>query len=91
MKRSLLVALLSMALVCILIGASAASEKVMIQAQVTEDSQLLDEQGNVFDIADTEKGSELAENVGQKVEIEGTVMEDGGVKVITVESFRIIE
>lgn len=91
MKRSLLVALLSMALVGILIGASVASEKVTIQAQVTEDSQLLDEQGNVFDIADTEKGSELAENVGQKVEIEGTVMEDGGVKVITVESFRIIE
>jgi hypothetical protein len=80
-----------MALVGILIGASVASEKVTIQAQVTEDSQLLDEQGNVFDIADTEKGSELAENVGQKVEIEGTVMEDGGVKVITVESFRIIE
>jgi hypothetical protein len=91
MKKSVFIILLSMVLVVFAINAGVASEMVVIQGQVTEDSQIQDQEGNLFDIADTEKGSELVENVGQKVEIEGTVMEDGGVKIITVESFRIIE
>jgi hypothetical protein len=33
----------------------------------------------------------VIENVGQKVEIEGTLMEDNGVKVISVDAFRILE
>ena len=72
-------------------SAMAASELIVLQGQVTEDSQILDDEGNVFDIADTEKGNELIENVGQKVEIEGTVMEEEGGKVLTVESLRIVE
>ena len=72
-------------------SAMAASEMIVLQGQVTEDSQILDDEGNVFDIADTEKGNELIENVGQKVQIEGTVIEEEGVKVITVESFHIVE
>ena len=91
MKKSPLVVVLAMVLVLFVIGFSAAADMVVVQGQVTEDSQIMDDAGNVFDIADTDKGNELVENVGQKVEIQGTVMEDGGVKVITVESFRIIE
>ena len=91
MKKSALMVVLAMVLVFLTIGFGAAAEMVVVQGQVTEDSQIMDDAGNVFDIADTDKGNELVENIGQKVEIQGTVMEDGGVKVITVESFRIIE
>ena len=91
MKKSALMVVLAMVLVLLTIGFGAAAEMVVVQGQVTEDSQIMDDAGNVFDIADTDKGNELVENIGQKVEIQGTVMEDGGVKVITVESFRIIE
>jgi Icc-related predicted phosphoesterase len=91
MKKSVIIILLSMVLVVFAMSAGMAAEMVVIQGQVTEDSQIQDQEGNVFDIADTEKGSELVENVGQKVEIEGTVLEDGGTKIITVETFRIIE
>ena len=49
----------------------------------------------MFSISLTPKaGNEVIENVGQKVEIEGTLMEDNGVKVISVDAFphhRMIE
>jgi hypothetical protein len=91
MKRAFVIGLLAVMLVGFAFGAGLASEPVVIQGQVTEDNQLMDDAGNVFDIADTEAGNEVIENVGQKVEIEGTLMEDNGVKVISVDAFRILE
>lgn len=91
MKKAFVIGLLAMVLVAFSFGAGLASEPVVIQGQVTEDGQLMDEAGNAFDIVDTEAGNEVVELVGQKVEIEGTLTEDGEDKVIAVESFRIIE
>jgi hypothetical protein len=91
MKKVLIIGLLAMVVVGFMFGAGLASEPVMIQGQVTEDNQLMDEAGNVYDIVDTEAGNEVVELVGAKVEIQGTVMEDQDGKVIAIESFRIIE
>ena len=91
MKKVLVIGLLAVALVGFTFGAGLASEPVVIQGQVTEDSQLMDEAGNVYDIVDTDAGNEVVELVGQKVEIEGTLMEEQDGKVIAIESFRIIE
>lgn len=91
MKKAVAIGLLAMVLIGVTFGAGLALEPVVIQGQVTEDNQLMDEAGIVFDSADTEAGNEMVENVGQKVEIEGTLMEDEGIKVISVESFRTIE
>lgn len=91
MKRALVIGLLAVLLVGFTFGAGLASEPVVIQVQVTEDNQVMDEAGNVFDILETEAGNEVVELVGQKVEIQGTLVEDQGNKAITVESFRIIE
>jgi len=91
MKKTFVIGLLAVVLVGFSFGAGLASEQVVIQAQVTAEGQLMDDAGNVFDIVDTEAGKEVVELVGQKVEIEGTVMGDGDHKVIAIESFHIIE
>jgi hypothetical protein len=72
-------------------GVGLAADMVTIQGQVTEDNQLMDAEGNVFDIADTDKGNEVLSIVGEKVEVRGTLVEGQGMKEITVESYRIIE
>lgn len=83
--------LLAVVVVGFMLGAGLASEPVMIQGQVSEDNQIMDEAGNVYDIVDSEAGNEVVELVDQKVEIQGTLMEDQDGKVIAIESFRIME
>ena len=58
---------------------------------VNEDGQLVDETDTVFEIAETEKGQELAEKVGEKVTVKGTVAEADGTKTITVMDFEMAE
>jgi hypothetical protein len=72
-------------------GYGLSAEKMIIKGEVTEDSQVMDANGTIYDIADTEKGRQLLDNVGKVVEIQGTVMGESGMKEITVESFRLIE
>lgn len=91
MKKVLIIGLLAVVVVGFMVGAGLASEPVMIQGQVTEDNQLMDDAGNVYDIVDTEAGNEVVELVGQKVEIQGTLIEEQDGKVIAIESFRVIE
>jgi hypothetical protein len=91
MKNVFVIGLLTMVVVGFAFGAGLASESVVIKGQVLENNQLMDEAGNVYDIVDTEAGNEVVELVGQKVEIQGTLMEDQDGKVIAIESFRIME
>jgi hypothetical protein len=49
------------------------------------------DEGTVYDIAENEKGDELIELVDQKVRVVGTVEEDDDSKVITVESYKVID
>ncbi len=51
---------------------------------------IITEDGTVYVIADTEKGEELAAMVGEIVKVTGTVEESEGEKVITVESFTVV-
>jgi hypothetical protein len=44
-----------------------------------------------YDIAENEEGDELMEMIGQKVAVQGTVMETEGTKIITVTEFKLLE
>jgi hypothetical protein len=91
MKKLALMGLSAVLVLLWVAGVGLAADMVTIQGQVTEDSKLMDAEGNLFDIADTEKGNEVLGIVGEKVEIRGTVVEAEGMKAITVESYRILE
>ena len=89
MKKTALISLLTVITLLFAVGIGMAADQVTIQGQVNEDSQLVDDQGNIYDIADTEEGMKVMEMVGQKVEVQGTLMEEEGAKEITVESFSV--
>ncbi|MDA8142077.1 MAG: hypothetical protein M0036_25800 [Desulfobacteraceae bacterium] len=75
----------------VLIGAHTvlAAEKTLI-GKVNDNFQLVTSD-QVYEIADTAEGNDLAENhVSAKVKVTGTLEERDGMKIITVISFKVI-
>ena len=70
--------------------ASEQGSKFVITGEVIE-NQLVDKKGNVYDIADNEKGKELLTHATQKVQIKGTLMESEGKRLITILDYKIIK
>lgn len=91
MKKMMIVSLLALFALVLATGIGIAAEPVTLQGQVTEDNQLMTDDGEVYDIADTEQGAQVMEMVGEKMEVRGTLSEDEGTKEITVESFSVME
>jgi len=91
MKRRALISLLAVIALVFATGVVMAADAVTIQGQVNEENQLVDQEGNVYQIADTEEGMKVMDMVGEKVEVKGTVQEDMGEKEITVESFSVLK
>jgi len=91
MKRMTLISLLAVIALVFAAGVGLAADPINIQGQVNEDNQLVDQDGTVYKIADTEQGIQVMDMVGEKVEVRGTVTEEMGAKEITVESFSIVK
>jgi hypothetical protein len=69
----------------------AAEQEIMITGTVSDANQLVDQQGQIFSIADTKEGMELATHIGVKVQVKGTVMESEGEKQIKVSAYKLIK
>jgi hypothetical protein len=90
MKKMTWIVFLAVIALVFATGFAMAAEPVTIQGQVNENSQLVDDNGEVYDIAETtDEGMQVMELVGEQIEVRGTLTEDAGVKEITVESFDI--
>lgn len=72
-------------------GPALSSDMTLISGKVTADNELIADDGQVYNIADTKGGKGLLKNVDKIVEVKGTVSEKDGKKEITVKSFRIVE
>ena len=72
------------------LGTALAGE-VTITGEVNGDYQIVADNGDVYDVAEDEKGDDLVANVGKKVEVQGTLMEEDGSKTLKVVSFKVIE
>ena len=90
MKSKTLISLLTVVALLFSAGLALAADTVTIQGQVNEENQLVDQDGNIYQIAETEEGMQVMDMVGEKVEVRGTVTEQEGAKEITVESFSIV-
>jgi len=64
---------------------------VTVVGTVNDENQIVDNDGTVYDVADNEKGEELMEHVGKKIQVMGTVMEGDDGKLITITSYTVIE
>jgi hypothetical protein len=91
MKRITLISLLAVIALVFAAGIGLAADPINIQGQVNEDNQLVDQDGTVYEIAETEQGMQVMDMVGEKVEVRGTVTEESGAKEITIESFSIVK
>ena len=68
-----------------------ASEMMTIEGEVIDSYQLVDGSGQLYEIADTTQGNELAErHVGEKVKVTGTIEENDGYEVLVVTSFQTL-
>ena len=77
--------------ITLMAGTGLAGGETMVSGKVTADNQLLGEDGQVYEVADTDNGNKLLEQMEKKVTVKGTVAEKDGVKMITVTSFEILK
>ena len=63
---------------------------VTLIGEVNDNYQLVSN-GQIYEIADTPKGNELAENfISAKVKVTGSVEESNDMKILTVTAFEVI-
>jgi len=89
--KKIALAVLIIGFIALLAGIAVAADEVSITGTVNQDSQLVADSGETYDIGDNEKGNEVMEMVGKKVSVKGTVMESEGTKTIEITSFEVIE
>jgi hypothetical protein len=77
-------------MVSVLFVALPVMANITVTGEVGSANEIMSDDGAVYIIDETEKGDELASMVGETVEVTGTVEESDGVKIITVDSFIVI-
>lgn len=78
-------------LIAMVSAIAVAAEDVTITGTVNESYQIVDDNETVYDVAESKKGDEVVDLVGKKVQVTGTVVEDGGSLIITIVSYKVIE
>ena len=97
MKRAICLVVCALFMVVMMSGVALAAEKkaaeqeVIIAGTINDANQLVDKEGQIFDVADDEQGKELLTHVGEKVRVKGTVLESEGKKLITISAYEIIK
>ncbi len=66
------------------------SDEIILSGMVNEASQLVNDEGDTFELANTDEGLEVKSLIGKKVEITGTVMEDAGQQIVEVHDYKIL-
>lgn len=86
-----IIAIMAVLLSITLMAGTALAGETMVSGKVTADNQLLSDDGQVYEVADTENGNRLLEQMEKKVAVKGTVAEKDGMKMITVTSFKVLK
>jgi hypothetical protein len=70
------------------ISLAVAADEVRISGTINDDGQLVDESGQVYEIADEGVGAEVMEYSGEKLSITGMVEEEEGTRFIVIKSYK---
>lgn len=66
-------------------------EQVTLNGEINDSYQVVADDGQIYEVADNEKGNELVLNhIGERVKVSGSVEEEDDVKILTVASFEIL-
>ena len=71
-------------------GSAQSESLVTISGVISEEGQLIDNDGVIYEIADSEIGFDLVELPGHRVKVTGQVITTDEVKILIVETFEII-
>lgn len=99
MKRTICLVVCALFVVVMMSGVAFSAEKgvakqdqeMMITGTINNANQIVDNDGQIFAVADTKEGKELVTHVGMKVQVKGTVLENEGKKQISVSVYEIIK
>lgn len=90
-KNKLLAAVTALMMIFLMV-APVLADQVTLTGKVSGDYQIVDDQGQSYDIAESAMGEELVSKAsGKTVEVTGTLEEDGSMKTIVVESYKILQ
>ena len=89
-QETVTIALL-LSLLVLLPGLAQSESLVTISGVISEEGQLIGNDGVIYEIADSEIGFELMELTGHQVTVTGQVTTTDEFVLLTVESFQIIE
>lgn len=64
---------------------------VTVVGVVTEDSQLVADDGEIYEVAASREGEAVKELLDKRVQVTGSVSEQNGIKIIEVTSYQIIK
>ena len=82
--------LCAMIIVAFISGVAISGERLTITGTVNENYQIVADTGEIYEVADTEKGDEVIDLIGKKVKVTGTVEESEDMKIITIISYEVI-
>ena len=68
----------------------ASGGQVTLSGTVNSNSQFIDNRGRSLNLTNTDEGLEVQSLVGQRVEIKGTVMDEGGQMTVDVREYKIL-
>ena len=89
-KKFLAVGICALLLLGMLFATALLADEVTITGTVSEEGIVADD-GQVYAVAENEKGDELMGLVNKKVRVTGTVEEREGKTVITVTGFKVVK
>jgi hypothetical protein len=78
-------------LVTMATGISLAGKTVTIVGFVNEEYQIVDEEGTVYEIADSDKGEEVAELTGRKLKVTGNMLDADGTPIIDITRYELLD
>ena len=71
-------------------GSAQSESLVTISGVISEEGQLIDNDGVIYEIADSEIGFDLMELTGHRVKVTGQIMTTDEIVILIVETFEII-
>lgn len=89
--EEILPVVLIIGLLALLPGTVGADSEIIITGVINEDGQLLDGGGVFYEISENEIGDALIKLVGQRVNVEGMLMESEDFLMITVLNFELLD
>lgn len=91
-KRSIFaVSVIVFLMVSMFLSTNVLCEEITVKGKVNDNYQIVAEDGQIYEVADTDKGNEVVlQYIGKTVKVSGTIKEsDGGEKIITVTSYEV--